>query len=379
MSLIDKALKQAEKERNGNLPEKESIPFKGSQKNEARKLDKNRIIWRTGIVLLFIIGFFIFLKVTSTEKRQANNNTPLFSKKELLVPPVLEDHKEESITIKPRSKTNPTPHMLAQKNTINENHSPPKQIPKPAATNKAKTKRKSFQKKKNNDVFTLVTLQKVDKEKISNNQQAKIHYNLATRYLEEGQLQKAINELGKSILLNPDCPETYINLGAIYQKLEKYDQAIKAYKKASSLNPKKEKAHNNLGVVYSLKGDIKQAISEYEKAIVINPRNYASYINLGIVHKRTKSFKKAEYIFKKVISLNPPHPESHYNLALLYEKMGNINKAIVYYQNFLDLSRKDQEILKKRIQKHINTLISSSSLRNHGHPLPSSAAHGSKI
>lgn len=59
---------------------------------------------------------------------------------------------------------------------------------------------------------------------------ARPHFGLGYSYLNKGHYNQAIEELEKSIELNPTYAEAYCHLGIAYKKRGLYQEAIKAFK-----------------------------------------------------------------------------------------------------------------------------------------------------
>lgn len=76
------------------------------------------------------------------------------------------------------------------------------------------------------------------------------HYELALRYKESGDYDKAIAELQAAIKANPKFAKGYNQLGILYGKVSLYDKAAESFKRAVELDPSFASAHYNLGVLY---------------------------------------------------------------------------------------------------------------------------------
>ncbi|MFA5157293.1 MAG: tetratricopeptide repeat protein [Candidatus Omnitrophota bacterium] len=72
------------------------------------------------------------------------------------------------------------------------------------------------------------------------------HDNMGYIYLNEGRLEKAVEELEKAIKVNPRSAVTFNNLGTAYSRLGSRDKAILCFQRAIELRPDYAKARNNL-------------------------------------------------------------------------------------------------------------------------------------
>ncbi len=97
---------------------------------------------------------------------------------------------------------------------------------------------------------------------------------LALKYYEEGNIDKAIGNFNRAIEIYRDCSDAYYNLGNIFLKKGNIEQAIQYFIEAvtnEKNNQKKSKFLNTLGVTYLKSGDFKSAFTEFRKAAEVNP------------------------------------------------------------------------------------------------------------
>ena len=96
----------------------------------------------------------------------------------------------------------------------------------------------------------------------SKEKQAEKHFKKGFVHHDQGNLDKALEEYGKALQLNPNYAKVYTNIGTIYLEKKDYDKAIQQFKKVIELNYWDKKAHYNLGLVYLYKGKIEKAKEE---------------------------------------------------------------------------------------------------------------------
>lgn len=91
----------------------------------------------------------------------------------------------------------------------------------------------------------------------------KARYNLATLYFMEGDYDKAIDQLEKLIVQDPENPAYHYDLAVNMienirrnkKGLEFFDRALKEYKKADSLSPGFKHSRENIAVLERIKAD----------------------------------------------------------------------------------------------------------------------------
>ena len=96
----------------------------------------------------------------------------------------------------------------------------------------------------------------------SKEKRAEKHFKKGFAYQNQGNLDKALEEYGKAIQLNPNYGKVYTNIGTVYLERQDYDQAIQQFKKVIELNYYDTKAHYNLGLAYLYKGEKDMAQEE---------------------------------------------------------------------------------------------------------------------
>jgi len=185
---------------------------------------------------------------------------------------------------------------------------------------------------------------------------ARLHFDKGKELLSQGNYAGAREEFNTSLVLNPFNPEARNNLGIIFQKEGDLLKAEEELLKALAQNPSSEKILNNLGLNCYLRGKWDKSISYYQSALRINPANLATYTNLSLLYKKLNDLEKAEAMLEKALSLNPGHPEALYNLAVLLEGRGEKEKAIGYYQRFIDSSGSSYQELTEKVKRHLNDL-----------------------
>ncbi len=157
---------------------------------------------------------------------------------------------------------------------------------------------------------------------------------LANAYLQKGDLEKALYFSRKTVELYPSESGYYNNLGAVLSKKGMYEEAIEAFKKAIEINPKEPIYLDNLTKLYLSLGKQEELIPYYKKLIDLNPSDADYHNNLGTVYKRKKQLEEAANSFHKAVTLKPDNPIYTHNLAGVYADEGNYADAKNILQAF---------------------------------------------
>ncbi|MEK6657984.1 MAG: tetratricopeptide repeat protein [Nitrospirota bacterium] len=175
------------------------------------------------------------------------------------------------------------------------------------------------------------------------------YYNRGLAHQEKGQLDKAIEDYTKALVLNPDFASAYINRGIVYDMKHQSDKAIEDLTMAIALEPNNPVPYSNRGGIYNREGQHDKAIEDYTKAIAVDPNYIYAYSNRGNVYRIIGQYERAIEDFNKAIILDSNDTTlAYYSRGLTYYDKGqydkairDFDKAIVINQNFA-LSYRDR-------------------------------------
>ncbi len=129
--------------------------------------------------------------------------------------------------------------------------------------------------------------------------------NRGNLYLRSGQLDLAIEDYNRAIVLRPGSADAYTNLGAALFKKGLVDKAIEQYRIALKLAPDYSDAYNNLGAAYGAAGSLDDAIKQLQIAVKLNPYYADAYANLGRVFRGRGLLDEAIKYFETAVKLDP--------------------------------------------------------------------------
>ncbi len=154
----------------------------------------------------------------------------------------------------------------------------------------------------------------------------------------EASFNKAL-ELGK----NKDIA-VITELAAFYLENKQMDKALNV------LNPFLKKETNNpqlyllAGDAYLQKNDGNQALEYYErKALPLNQNLPVTYLKIGRLYSRTRNYEMAMQYYNKAIEKDPNYSPAHKEIAEVYFKAGLYKKAIAAYEKYLTIADKDAD------------------------------------
>ena len=151
---------------------------------------------------------------------------------------------------------------------------------------------------------------------------------IGTAYIQQGKIEKGIQELKKSISLKPENVFAYSNLGNALKDLKRYDEALTSYDKALQINPNYADIHNNRGSILKKLKKYNEALASYEKALQIKPNHAYAHNNKGNTLKDLKRYNEAIESYDRALQINP-------NYADAYNNKGNALKDLKHYHEAL--------------------------------------------
>lgn len=97
-----------------------------------------------------------------------------------------------------------------------------------------------------------------------------IYYKLGVYYMNQDEVNKAIENYTEATRLNPQNSDAFYNLGFIFIQLKEYQDARDYFSKSIAARPN-YKAHYGRGYAHEMLGDIINAEKDYKKALELLP------------------------------------------------------------------------------------------------------------
>lgn len=145
--------------------------------------------------------------------------------------------------------------------------------------------------------------------------------------LQEGNNDRAIDLISKSIAINCDDANAYYNLAIALKQSGQLDEAVANYQNALAIKPGYAEAHSNLGNVLKELGRLDEAVASYHKALAIKPDDAGACYNLAIALRELGQLDEAVASYQNALAINPDFAEAHSNLGLALQDMGKLEEA----------------------------------------------------
>ena len=190
---------------------------------------------------------------------------------------------------------------------------------------------------------------------------ARIRFELAVGYFEQGQTSVALDELKQVIASDPTFPDAYNLRGLIYMRLNDPKQAEESFRRAVSLNSKDSNAQHNYGWLLCQQGRYDEAARAFERAMA-NPL-YAdrakTLMAKGLCEARAGRREDAERSLARSYELDAANPVTGYNLANLLFQRGEYPRAQFYIRrlNNTEMANAESLWLGIKVEEKLNDRV----------------------
>jgi tetratricopeptide (TPR) repeat protein len=162
------------------------------------------------------------------------------------------------------------------------------------------------------------------------------------------------------------CSSTELTSAKLYIQQKNLDKALDALKKEVEKNPKSDEGYYLMGYLYGEKEDYKNLMSNYDKSLsisnkfekdIVNSKKYhwASLFNKGVGFYQKAAQTKAEdsatiyfdksiYNFNNAILLQPDSADTYKNLAFVYISQAKYDDAIPQLEKLVSLKKSPEGI-----------------------------------
>ena len=174
-----------------------------------------------------------------------------------------------------------------------------------------------------------------------------MHTELGQKYMQQGNLKVALDDLNKALSYDPDYVDAHTVLGLLYERIGDPKQAEEHYRRAAQLRPKSGNELNNYGTFLCRAGRYDESKDYFERAIADPFYNTpdVALTNEGTCLLKGGKKDEAEVVLRKALDRSPNNAEALFQLAsTLYEK-ADYFKARAFMQRFESVGQARPESL----------------------------------
>lgn len=183
-------------------------------------------------------------------------------------------------------------------------------------------------------------LQEVLKSLNLNPNSPEVHMLAGLIYTGRGDLLKALNHYQRAIELKQDYFEAKNNLGTVYLALGRWDKAVEVFSDLTARDEYRTPAlgFNNLGWARYKLGALDLALRAFVTATQLNPRLCPPHNNAGMVYLDRGDLERAERSLQRGIKQCPEYAEPYLHLGQVYLRRAEQDKAIESWQRCRELA-----------------------------------------
>ncbi|MBL0210975.1 MAG: tetratricopeptide repeat protein [Holophagaceae bacterium] len=152
-----------------------------------------------------------------------------------------------------------------------------------------------------------------------------------------GQLEEALEWIGKAIALNPGSPVPLLHRALMLRETGEAEAARRAFEAVLEQEPMNFEAHYFLGLMAYDRNEGATAVDHLRKALAQSPDLADAHARLGALLDSANRTAEARWHFQKAAALLPGDAGAHFNLGEINRRMGHPAEAISAFQRAVDL------------------------------------------
>jgi tetratricopeptide (TPR) repeat protein len=163
------------------------------------------------------------------------------------------------------------------------------------------------------------------------------HLLLANLLNNQGQAERAENELNAAAAIAPDNPSVYLIRGHLLLAKGDLDGSREAYQRCIDLDPTISTAHSGLGWLALYQNDLESARARFEKALALDPGDAEAAGGLGMVDYQENKIDAAIEHLSGAIRGGVSGAAQQETLALAYLTAGKLDLAVSQAKQFTEV------------------------------------------
>ena len=171
-------------------------------------------------------------------------------------------------------------------------------------------------------------------ERVSPVRAAEANTRLGVGYLEQGNLQIALEKLEQAIRQDPQHAPALLALGIVYERIGRVDQALTHLKRAVELAPEDGSAHNSYATLLCKARRFEEADQHFMEALQDPFYRTPEVVlaNAGACARRANETADAERYLRETLNIDPNNQIALFNLAGLFYDQGEPLRARAFLQ-----------------------------------------------
>jgi tetratricopeptide (TPR) repeat protein len=157
-------------------------------------------------------------------------------------------------------------------------------------------------------------------------QRADLHAALGESYFMSGKTEKAIQEFGKLIELEPSA-RSYAFMGLAYRHLGRFEEARKYFDEGRRRDPRNPACLFNLGFIEERQGNTARAEELFQSALRSSPDFADALLEMANLRTRDKKFAEAAELLRRYVKVSRDPVSGYYKLAMVERSLHQTSAA----------------------------------------------------
>jgi tetratricopeptide (TPR) repeat protein len=158
---------------------------------------------------------------------------------------------------------------------------------------------------------------------------------------QEGDVDNAIAEFEKALLIDPQNVNVSNSLGVCYSSKGEHQKALDEFIKVMALAPDDVMAPYNSGLAYLMMGDKTKAMEMFLKAHSLDENQFEVVIQLGRLCLEIKDLEMARNYLEKAAEMDVESGPAHRFLGECYNELDKVNEAVQAYSKAVTFNAND--------------------------------------
>ena len=163
------------------------------------------------------------------------------------------------------------------------------------------------------------------------------HHNLGLVYLEQGEIEDAIDSFHLATHFSPQLAAAHLDLASALAQLGQLDAADAACAHGLELGPPSAAAWLRLGNIKKARGHFEEAIACYRSAVEFDPAYADAHCQLAFLLFKLGRYPESRASHDAALAVKPDFPEARHNLGLLLLETGYVQEALQCFRHALEL------------------------------------------
>ncbi len=180
-------------------------------------------------------------------------------------------------------------------------------------------------------------MSEVDRAIVLDSNNANLYYKKAKAYYDFKKVIDARTWAEKALDKNPDHVEANTLMAWIFLIATNYDECFKFANKALKADPYHAEAYFIKGMAYKETGEYKLAVSNFRTATEQDNNHYNAWLQLGILYDLAEDSLAAAF-YENALRIDSNSIEALYDYGLHLQKMGKFDQAKKQYEHILRIN-----------------------------------------